>query len=185
MIEKDVEKWELLGSEYIHRAPWLTARRDHVRLPSGVEMKDYYVLEYPDWVNIIAQTKDGHFLIERQYRHAQQIVGYELPAGCIDEGEDPLHAAQRELLEETGYTGGEWTHFMTTSPNTGSMTNLNYTFLARGVELTDTQHLEKTEDIKVYLMTLEEVKECLLKDEFHQSLMALALWKYFALNKLL
>ena len=54
----DEKKWEVLHSEYLIRRPWLTARRDHVRLPNGVENPEYYVLEYPDWVNVIALTRD-------------------------------------------------------------------------------------------------------------------------------
>ena len=50
-----------------HQAPLLTARRDRVRLPNGVINDEYYVLEYPDWVNVIAITKEGDFLMERQY----------------------------------------------------------------------------------------------------------------------
>ena len=181
---KDVKKWTLLGSEYLIRRPWMTARRDHVRLPSGVEMQDYYVLEYPDWVNIIAFTNEGNMLLERQYRHARQLVGWELPAGVIEEGEEPLHAAQRELLEETGYTGGKWNHFMTVCPNAGACTNVSHTFIARGVMHTDTQHLEQTEDIAVVEMPPAEVLHLLRQGEFHQALMAAPLWRYFFENNI-
>ena len=179
---KEIKKWTLLDSEYLIRRPWLTARRDRVRLPDGKEMDEYYVLEYPEWCNIIALTKDGKMLIERQYRHAQQIVGYEIPAGVIEEGETPLQAAQRELYEETGYTGGQWEQFMVISPNAGACTNHSTTFIATGVEHTSSQHLEPTEDIAVVEMTIEEVWQKLRNDEFHQSLMAAPLWKYFMLK---
>lgn len=185
MEKKDPMLWELLGSEYLFNHPWLTARRDHVRLPSGVEMNDFYVLEYPDFCNVIAITKEGKFLMERQYRHAQRLVGYEIPAGCVEKGEDPMAAAKRELYEETGYGGGEWSHFMTISPNAGSCTNYNYTFLAIGVEPVSTQHLERTEDIKVVLFEPAEVVRMLQNDEFHQAMMAAPLWKYVATHGLL
>lgn len=89
----DDRKWDVLGSEYLFRQPWLTVRRDHVRLPSGVEIPDYYVLEYPTWVNIIATTPDGRMLLVRQYRHGLQWTGYELCAGVVDPGESPIEAA--------------------------------------------------------------------------------------------
>ena len=94
---KDIEKWTLLSSEYVVRRPWLTARRDRVQLPSGAVHDEFYVLEYPDWINIIAITKDGNFVMERQYRHGRQIIAYELPAGVIEDSEMPQQAAQREL----------------------------------------------------------------------------------------
>ena len=87
--------WKVLDSEYLIKRPWLTARRDHLLLPDGREIPEYYVLEYPDWVNVIAITKDGHFVMERQYRHALGCTCYELPCGVMEEGETPLEAAQR------------------------------------------------------------------------------------------
>lgn len=176
---EDIKKWTLLDSEYLIRRPWLTARRDHLRLPDGTDMPDYYVLEYPDWINIIAITKDGNMLLERQYRHARQLVAYELPAGVVENGEEPVEAAKRELFEETGYTGGEWRHFMTMCPNPGACTNVSHTFIAEGVERTSTQHLENTEDIAVYEKPVDEVFQLLSDGEFHQALMAAPLWRYF------
>ena len=63
-------EWKTLKSEYIIRRPWLTARRDTVELPTGVVNDEYYVLEYPDWINVIAVTPDGRMVFVRQYRHA-------------------------------------------------------------------------------------------------------------------
>ena len=57
MDKEDDKKWEILHSEYLIRRPWLTARRDCVRLPDGVVNDEYYVLKYPDWVNVIAKLK--------------------------------------------------------------------------------------------------------------------------------
>ena len=94
--EKDPMEWEVLESEYLFKRPWLTARREHVRLPTGAEIKEFYVLEYPEFCNVIAITKDGKFLLERQYRHAQHLTAIEIPAGCVKKEEDPLDEATRE-----------------------------------------------------------------------------------------
>lgn len=179
-MEKDPMQWEVLESEYLFKRPWLTARREHVKLPTGAEIQDFYILEYPDFCNVIAITKEGQFVIERQYRHAQQITGYEIPAGCVEPGEDAMEGAKRELYEETGYSGGEWQHFMTISPNPGACTNYSHTFLAIGVEKVSTQHLEESEDIRIELFSEEEVFDMLQRGEFHQAMMVAPLWKYFA-----
>lgn len=184
-MEHDDKKWEILESEYLIRRPWLTARRDHVRLPDGVENKEYYVLEYPDWVNVIAITVDGKFVMERQYRHGLQWTGYEICAGVCESGESPLEAAKRELWEETGFGGGEWKLQMTISANTSTMTNLCHCFVATGVERISEQHLEATEDISVHLLTVDEVRNLLVGNEIRQALMAAPLWKYFAEQHLL
>lgn len=178
-----IEKWKILESRYLIRRPWLTARVDKVELPNGVVHPEYYVLEYPTWVNIIAITADGRFVMVEQYRHGLGDVFTELVAGVAEKGEEPLQAARRELLEETGFGGGEWQLYTVLSANPGSMNNLTYTFLATGVEKISAQHLDETEDIAVRLLTADEVKAMLLSNEMKQSLMAAPLWKYFALNR--
>ncbi|MBQ8521679.1 MAG: NUDIX hydrolase [Bacteroides sp.] len=143
--------WKTLSSEYLIKRPWLTARRDKVQLPDGRILDEYYVLEYPTWINVIAVTKDDKMVLVRQYRHALGRTSFEIVAGVVEKDEAPLKAAQRELLEETGYTGGEWKELMCISANPSTMTNLTHCFLAEGVEKTTAQHLDACEDLEVYV----------------------------------
>ena len=175
----DEKPWEVISSEYALRRPWLTARKDCVRLPDGRVMDEYWVLEYPDWVNVIALTKDGMMVLERQYRHGIRRTCYELPCGVMEAGETPLEAARRELLEETGYGNGEWTEWMTLSANSSTMSNLTHCFLAKNVEHIAKQHLDPTEDLTVHLLSQDAVFDLLKGNQFLQSLMAAPLWKYF------
>jgi len=181
MVKKE-KTWQVLDSEYLFRRPWLTARRDHVKLPNGTENEEYYVLEYSDWVNVIALTTDGEMLLIRQYRHGIGETHLELVAGVVDPTDDtPLDAARRELMEETGYGGGTWYEFMVLAPNASAMNNHCHTFVAVGVERLSAQHLEPTEDIDVVLMSRSRVRELLAcGDELVQALMAAPLWKFFA-----
>ncbi|MGM9760613.1 MAG: NUDIX hydrolase [Parabacteroides sp.] len=180
-MENNVTKWKVLDREYLIKRPWLTARRDKVELPDGRIIEEYYVLEYPDWVNVIAITQTGEFVMETQYRHGLEVQSIELPCGVMEKGETPLEAAQRELLEETGYAGGEWSKLMTLSPNPSSMSNWTHCFLAIGVEKVAAQSLDATEELTVHLMSKEEVKSLLMNDQIYQSLMAAPLYKYFTL----
>ena len=173
-------KWKILSSEYLIKRPWLTARRDVVELPNGRINPEYYVLEYPTWINVTAITKDGDMILVRQFRHALGQTNFEIVAGVVEKGEEPLEAAKRELLEEAGYGGGEWKELTVISANPSTTTNLTHCFLATGVEKISQQHLDATEDIEVYIFKQEEVKEMVHKGEFVQSLMLVPLLKYFS-----
>lgn len=172
--------WKIRKSESLIQCPWLTVRKDTVELPNGKVYDDFYVLHYPTWINVIAITEEGQFILERQYRHGIGEMSTEICAGCVEEGEDPLIAAKRELQEETGYAGGIWTELMTIAPNSTSMDNICHCYLAEGVRKISGQNLDETEDIKVFLRNRDEVYEMLLNGEFKQSLMNAPLWKYFA-----
>ena len=179
-MAKEIKKWTTLESRYIIHRPWLTARVDKVRLPDGRINPEHYVLEYPEWVNIIAITREGEFVMVRQYRHAMDIVLDELCAGVVEEGEAPIDAARRELLEETGYGGGTWREIMAVGQNPSICDNITHCFLAEGVELVDKQHLDATEDIEVLLLSRDEFEAMLRENRQLQALMAALMWRYLA-----
>lgn len=184
-MEKPVNRpWQVLESEYLARKPWFTVRHERLRLPDGRILPDYYVFEYPDWVNVIAITREGKFVLIDQYRHGLGETSYEIAAG-VAERSDPsmLAAAQRELREETGYGGGEWRELMVLSANPATQNNLTHCFLATGVERLGEQHLDATEDLRVHLFTADEVRELLASGAIRQALMAAPLWRYFCENK--
>lgn len=180
---KDDMKWTTEKSEYLFNRPWLTVRRDTVRLPNGSVNPEFYILEYPSWVNVIAITEDGDFVMIEQYRHGLRDVFFEIVAGVVEEGEDTIAAAKRELLEETGFGGGEWQLFSVISGNPSVTNNLTYCYLAKGVKRLSAQHLDATEDIRVRVLPYNEVLAMLERDEIKQALMAAPLWKYFYLQK--
>ncbi|MDD2244828.1 MAG: NUDIX hydrolase [Dysgonamonadaceae bacterium] len=177
--EKEIREWKLLSSEYLYKRPWLTARMDRLEMPDNTIVPEYYVLEYPDWVNIIAITKKGEFVFVKQYRHGIGKICMEICAGvCEDSDKSPLDAAKRELLEETGYGNGSWKELMRLSPNASATNNMSYCFIAEGVEKISDQSLDVSEDISVYLLSLNEVKELLNNGDIVQATMAAPLWKY-------
>lgn len=185
MVDSEQKKWKVLSSEYLFRRPWLTARRDCVELPDGRVNPEFYVLEYPTWVNTIAITKEGKFVMVEQYRHGLGEVGIELCAGVVEEGEDPETAARRELAEETGYTGGTWSLCCVISGNPSVTNNLTYCYLAEGVEPTSHQSLDDFEALTVKLLSENELYELMLSDKMKQALMLAPLWRYFALKRTL
>jgi ADP-ribose pyrophosphatase len=101
LTETRVASQELLRGHFLH------AMRDTVRLPDGKEATREYVI-HPGAVMVVAELPDGRLVLERQFRYPVQAVMVEFPAGKLDPGEDSLACAQRELLEETGYTARQW-----------------------------------------------------------------------------
>lgn len=178
----DLDKWRIVESSYLFKHKYLTIRKDKVITQNGVTIPDFFVIENPDWINVIAITDEGLFVLEEQYRHGLGVVEFELCAGMIEEGESPIEAAKRELREETGYAGGNWELFMKSSPNPSSMNNINYTFLATGVKKQFNQQLDLRENINVILMSKEEIINLLNEDRITEGIMQAPLWKYFAIT---
>lgn len=127
--------------------------------------------------------KNKKFVFVSQYRHGLGETSYELCAGvCEKEDGSPLVSAQRELLEETGFGGGNWSEYMTISANPGTHTNLTHASWPPMSNPSLPQHLEDTEDLAVHILTLENVLELLKTDQIKQAIHAAPLWKYIAEN---
>ncbi len=182
--QADAAPWKVLESEYLIRRPWLTVRRESLQLPNGGTVPEYYVMEYPDWVNVIAITEDGRMILERQYRHGIGRTSWEIPCGVLEPTDDsPLAGARRELLEETGYGGGEWSLLDTISANPSTTNNLTHCFLARGVKKIGEPHLDEGEVFDVRLFPVDEIPAMLLQSEFLQAMHLTPLWKFFYLRE--
>ncbi len=175
--------WKLLKSEYLFKDLWFTVRKDTCERSGGQIVDPYYVYEFPEWVTAVAVTKDGEFIFERQYRHAAGLTMLEIPGGCVDKEDLSLQAAiERELLEETGYSFDEFVYLGKTSANPSTHNNWMHFFLATGGELTGKQQLDHNEEIELVLLTLDDVKELLQKQEIMQSMHVTAL--FYALQKM-
>ena len=130
----DGAAWERLRSERLLKTPYFALRSDKLRLPGGAVKDPYYVVERPDAAIIFPLTGEGEAVLVRQYRPPLERMELGLPAGLVEEGEKPEAAARRELLEETGYSGGEWEPLGALASSPSLKDNWAYLFLARGVE---------------------------------------------------
>ncbi|MFD0795710.1 NUDIX hydrolase [Mucilaginibacter litoreus] len=174
--------WKTCSSTYIYKGPWATLRSDKCEMPDGRIVDQYYVLEYPDWVNAVAITEDNKVLMVRQYRHAANIVSLEIPGGVIDEGEEPHEAMRRELLEETGYQFDDIELISTVYANPSTADNKTFCYLAKGGKKVQEQSLDEHEHLVVEEYTIEEVKQFLADNKIAQALHCTGL--FYALMKL-
>ncbi len=126
-------KWRVTASRVVHKDRWVHLRADDCLTDEGAVVAPFYVLDYPDWVHVVAFDADDNVLLIRQYRHGLGDLSIEVPAGAMDPGDvDPLVAAERELLEETG-CAGTLSLYGTLSPNPSSHANRMHTVIARDV----------------------------------------------------
>lgn len=175
--------WKQLDTEYVIHNNWISVRKDHVQLPTGVEIDDFYVIERPKLIHVIAITKEGKFIFEKQYRYAINKDCLEICAGIVEPNETPLEAAKRELLEETGYSGGDWMLLSEQAVDPSNMTEISCSFLAKNVIKASEQHLETTESLEIVLLSENEVKKALMSGDIVSSLMTSPLWQYFYLQE--
>ena len=161
---------------------WATLRVDTCKLQTGVVKDDYYVLEYPNWANAIALTRENKIILVRQYRHAADIISLEVPGGVMDGDESPEAAVRRELLEETGYSFDTAELIATLYPNPATSNNTTFTYLLTGGVKTHEQHLDEHEILNVEEYSIEEVKQLLKDNKIDQALHAAAL--FYGLLKL-
>lgn len=144
-----------LHHETLFDGDFLRARRDTVRLPNGGTATREYIV-HPGAVVVIPLLDDGRVLLERQYRYPVARVMTEFPAGKLDPGEDPLACGRRELLEETGYTGGEWAYAGAMHLAIAYSTEIIHIFFARHLQA-GPQQLDADEFLDVHAVEPDDL----------------------------
>ena len=152
-------RWERLSSERLIETPYFALRSDRLRLPDGAVKDPYYVIERPDAAIVFPLTEEDEVVLVRQYRPAIEGIELGLPAGLVDEGEEPEKAARRELLEETGYAGGEWEPLGSLASSPSLKDNWAHLFLARRVACSAAPRPDEYERVEVVLVPVGEIAE--------------------------
>jgi ADP-ribose pyrophosphatase len=158
-------KARVLSSREVYRGPAFRVTADEVLEPSGVRTRRD-IVHHSGSVVILAVEEDGAseplVLLEHQYRHAARQMLWELPAGRIDEGENDLHAAKRELLEETGYTAARWRRILSFYASPGFLAEAMNLYLARGLRAGPAQP-EPDEVIQVRMVPLSDAVRMVMR----------------------
>ena len=168
--------WRRVRSEPVADCRVFTVRRDTSADPRGAGEHDFYVVEAPDWINVIPLTDGGEVVFVEQYRHGTESISLEIPGGMVDPGEDPRDTAARELLEETGYAAREVIFLGKTRPNPAIQDNWIHTFVARGVEYRHEPLNEGTERTRVRLVPLGLVPPMIASGQIDHALVVVAFY---------
>lgn len=172
-----MSRWKVLKSVELMKSRLFRLRADTCELPDGRVMPSYYVMEFPDWVNVVPVTADGHMVLVEQFRHAGDDIFIEVPGGATHGAQEaPLIAGQRELLEETGYSSDRWIYCGCHFPNPALQSNRMHTYLALGCRKVQEPNLDPFEDLTVKLMPVAEAVARLEKGDFRHSLIAASLY---------
>lgn len=153
-----IKPWPILRTTTLGSYRIFRLRQDEALSPRTGQTHSFYILEAPDWVNVIPLTADNHVVMVRQYRHGTGTITLELPAGMADHpGESPAGAAARELREETGYVAREVIHLGSVEPNPAFLDNRCHSFLAVDAAPVHAPAFDGGEDIAVELVPLADI----------------------------
>ena len=176
--------WKILDETTVIKDSWIDMRASTCQLPGGMVIAPFYVNHLPDFAVVVAVTTEHRVIMVRQYRHGVEKVLLELPAGCIEAGEDPKDGAVRELLEETGYKAGSLEFLFKIAPNASNCTSYAQCYLARNVFPAAPQNLDETEALEVVELEGEEVKRLLREGGVEQAVHVAALYRAAELGAL-
>jgi 8-oxo-dGTP pyrophosphatase MutT (NUDIX family) len=166
--------WKKLSAERLATYKIFALERERYVSPrTGAEL-NATILAAPDWVNIVGITREGDFVMIRQFRFGSELMTIEIPGGMIDAGEEPLLAAKRELREETGYVAERWTRLGRFAPNPAFQRNYLHTFLAEGCVREGELVQDPGEDIEVLLMPERDVTAALVDGSIDHALVVIA-----------
>lgn len=171
-----IKPWKTRGSKELYSSGVFRLKVDECELPDGRIMPRYYVIEFPDWANVVPITGAGEIVLVEQFRYASQETTLEIPGGSTDpEDRDVLSAVRRELLEETGFEANEMKLIGRHRPNPAMQNNTMHTYLGLGCRKTADPTPDPYEDLRVVLKPISEVYQMILDGRIGHSIVVASL----------
>ena len=154
---KKEKSWELIKSDPPIDFNIVKIRHDFYKNPRNQKVVKVIAIEGNNAANVIAKTKTGKIIMVRQFRFGIGDYTLEIPGGMIDEGEDILTAAKREVREETGYAGQNWQYLGNILANPVWMDSTIYHYYMDNAVLKYELNLDEAEDVEIILLRPEEI----------------------------
>jgi len=178
IMEEQPDIWKRKTSKRVADCRVFKVREDFCQSEKTGDGHSFFVIECPDWVNVIALTDQNQVVLIKQYRQGSEDIILELPGGMIDDGESPEKAARRELLEETGFsTEKEFVYLGRTRPNPAIQNNWMYHYLAIDCRVTQEISFDEHESIITKLFAFDEIPRLIETEQITHSLVVSAFYK--------
>jgi ADP-ribose pyrophosphatase len=173
----DIRPWKKVSSQPIGNFRIFSLRSDRVISPRTQHEHEVYVLDCPNWVNVIALTPDQRLVMIEQYRHGSTTVELEIPGGMVDAGDaSPAATGARELREETGYEGEGAQIIGQVFPNPAIMSNTCFTVMLENCRCLHPVQFDHGEDLVTRLVPVAEVPQLVAAGKIRHSLVVAALY---------
>ncbi len=156
------------STSILRREPWLEVFEEHIRLPDGRRVDDFYTIQLRNFVVVAPLTTRGELVVVSHYRHGPRRVTRSLPSGFVEAGEEPAEAARRELMEETGYEAESWQELGSYVVDGNRRCGIEHVFLATGLTRVAEPTMDDLAEATVELLTVDEAVERLWRGDISE-----------------